>query len=217
MTGASPSAPYDLYFEYDTLDHLKKWMVSETRMHFLVLAGNLFRGPPQGGAPVLQVEVHDALGSLFTTGAKQAQQLARLTSHGKTSPSRVVQYHPPTWKIWCCLNVAFGVVGLPMVDLWLNKAPTATSVAGPVFSLDPFGEPTIGKVMILMLIAVPIIVYVSVPCVLYFAGGWVFEPWHLSTNPIIAVLQEGFPCCLATGPRNEADDEDDDGVELKAM
>ena len=57
----------------------------------------------------------------------------------------------------------------------------------------------------------------GVVCVLYFAGGWVFEPWHLSTNPIIAVLQEGFPCCLATGPRNEADDEDDDGVELKAM
>ena len=37
--------------------------------------------------------------------------------------------------------------------------------------------------------------YVSVPVVLYFAGGWVFEPWKLSTNPLFALLQEGPSCC----------------------
>ena len=213
----SPLAPFDIYFEYDTLDHLKKWMGSETRMHFLVLSGNVFRGPPEGGAPVVQVQVHDALSGLFTSGAAQARSISRLTSSRRPPPSQVLQYHPPTWKIWCCLNVAFGVVGLPMVDLFLNRAqgaPWGGWVAGPL-KFVPW-DPLV-KVMVLMLVAVPIIVYVSVPCVLYFAHGWVFEPWPLSTNPLIAGLQEGFPCCLATGPRNEAADDDEDGVELQTF
>lgn len=210
VTGMSPAAPYHLFFEYDTVDQLKKWMGSDTRLQYLIMSGNVFRGPPEGGAPVVRVEVHDALSSLFSKGATHAKSLSRLHQRGQQKHEEVLQFHPPTWKMWCVLNIAFGVVGLPMVDLWLNKAGF-----GPVWLLPPMGQATIGKTALLMLIVVPIVVYVSVPVVLYFAGGWVFEPWKLSTNPLFALLQEGFPCCLATGPRNEANaEEEDEGVEM---
>lgn len=218
--GISSTAPYDIFYEFETFDHLKAWIASETRTNFLALGDNLFRGPPEGGMPVLHVEVHDALSSLFISGAKQARQLASLSKVGRAKQSEVLQYHPQTWKIWWVLNVAFGVVGLPIIDLWLNRAPSATWVPGPIFMLDPVGVPTVGKIMIFMVICVPIIVFISIPIVLSLVKGWVFEPWHLSSNPLIAVLQEGFPCCLATGPRNEAqngDDDDNDDIELKTM
>jgi hypothetical protein len=210
VTGMSPLAPYQIYFEYDTFDQLIKWMGSETRLQYLIISGNIFRGPPEGGPPIVAVQVHDAISSLFFAGAKEARTLRQGTSRSQGQGSKVLQYHPPTWKMWCVLNIAFGIVGFPMVDLWLNKAPF-----GPVFAMDPFGKPSIPKTMLLMIIVVPIVVYVSVPVMLYFAGGWVFEPWPLSANPFVALLQEGFPCCLATGPRNEAEnEEDDDGIEM---
>lgn len=165
------------------------------------------------GSPVVTVEVHDALSSLFVGGAKQYKKAAMLLSQATDTgrSPQVLQYHPQTWKMWCVLNVAFGVVGLPVVDLWLNKP-----LYGPVWLIPPKGEATIWKIALLMAIVVPIILYVSVPSVIYFASGWLFEPWHLSKNPVLAVMQEGFPCCLATGPRNEGDegDDEDKGLEL---
>ena len=119
------------------------------------MSGNVFRGPPEGGAPVVRVEVHDALSSLFSKGATHAKSLSRLHQRGEKKQEEVLQFHPPTWKMWCILNIAFGVVGLPMVDLWLNKAGF-----GPVWLLPPTGQATIGKTALLMLIVVPIVVYV---------------------------------------------------------
>lgn len=127
------------------------------------MSGNVFRGPPEGGAPVVRVEVHDALSSLFSKGATHAKSLSRLHQRGEKKHDEVLQFHPATWKMWCVLNIAFGVVGLPMVDLWLNKPPAKGILpsAGPVFLLPPIGQATPGKVALLMLVVVPIVVYVD--------------------------------------------------------
>ena len=104
---------------------------------------------------------------------------------------RPFEWHPKTWKMYCAMNLAFGIAGYPLGDLWL-LSPT-----GPIV---PLGWPTWANVVVMVLIVVPVVVYVTVPVVIWLAAHWLFAPWRKSNNCLVALAEEGFPCCLADGP-----------------
>ena len=129
------------------------------------------------------------LAGKFSGSAKQKFDLAIQRTEYTTAVA--AGDYPKTWKMYCAMNVAFGVVGYPLGDLWL-LSPT-----GP---LVPLGWDTWANVVVMVAIVVPVVVYVSVPMVIWFGAHWLFAPWRKSDNCLVALAEEGFPCCLADGP-----------------
>lgn len=201
-----------VFFEYQTSEHLKTWMGSDRRKMFMTLGSAIFSNNPHNFDGHI-LAVHDcAIGSLFATGAKMYQQhLAEIASGNDDQP---LEWHPPTWRMYLAMNVAFTIVGYPVGDLWL-MAP-----GGPLSRIQKSdGSPLElwEKLCLNVIILVTIVVYVGVPVVIYYTAHWLFVPWRKSQNRFIAVLQEGFPCCLADGPPPPLPEEDPEDANLAAV
>lgn len=185
---------YDIYVECETAEQLQTWINSDTRRNYLKLGASIFQLPKNVNT-VDQMNVHDSVSSLFVQPANMyAAQREQTDTANEGAP---FVWHPPTWKMYLAMNVAFTIVGYPMGDLWL-LAPD-----GPLSKLvfaDGTPWPLWIKVIINVTILVIVVVYVAVPIVIYYGAHWLFAPWRKSSSPIIAIAEEGLPCCLADGP-----------------
>lgn len=203
---------FHIFFEFDTAEHLQAWITSDVRRRFLELSAGIFHAKPDAstGTPTL---LHDgSINSLFAAGAAQYMS-PQGAAIGEDAAAAPFEWHPPTWRMYLAMNVAFTIVGYPLGDLWL-LAPD-----GPLArAKQANGEPLElwMKVLINVIILVIVVVYVGVPVVIYYSAHWLFVPWRKSKNPVIAILQEGFPCCLADGPPPPAPAADESAEDVGA-
>jgi antibiotic biosynthesis monooxygenase (ABM) superfamily enzyme len=197
---------YDIYLEFETAAQLKDWVESDIRRNYLQLGASIF-SIPEGGPVEETMNIHDSISSLFVQPANKYS--SRQSTSDEAGQGTKFEWHPKTWKMYLAMNVAFTIVGYPLGDLWL-LAPD-----GPLNQLfDANGNPwpTWVKVILNVSVLVIVVVYVAVPIVIYYAAHWLFEPWTKSSNPIVSVLEEGLPCCLADGPGPDAVSNEPAGV-----